>query len=153
MDSDLANVSPEGSGAVMVLTVDVIGDSPADGDEARAGRNGKEPSFREEYVEDVREADAALASDHASRFVETENAVEAAAVDQCAPVVETRVAVTAAEAVGEQGAGRGSFKNFRHLVVPCRFMDTMMRSLRVAAPRENSFDGRRSCGLLTQGCG
>src|SRR5229473_4561013 len=66
MQADLADMSAEGSSAVMVLTVDVVGDGSADGDEARAGRDGKEPSFREEYAEDVGEADAAFAAEHAS---------------------------------------------------------------------------------------
>src|SRR5665811_924838 len=127
MQADLADVSAEGSSAVMVLTMNVVGDGSADSDKAGSGRDGKKPSFREEYVEDVREADAAFATEHASGFIETEDAVETAAVDQFAAGVETRVAVTAAEAIGEQGARRGSFENLRHLVVPRRFVDVMVR--------------------------
>ncbi len=127
--------------------------APPDGDEASAGRDRKEPSFREEYIDDVGEADAAFAAEHAGGFVETENAVEAAAVNQFASGVETGVAVTAAEAIGEQGARRGSSENFRHLVIPRRPVDVMVRGFRVTAPRENSLDGRRGCGFLAQGCG
>ena len=152
MQADLADVSAESSSAVMVLTVDVVGDGSADGDEAGAGRDGKKPSFRKKYVDDVGEADAAFAAQHASRFVETEDAVQSAAVDQFAAGVETRVAVAAAEAVGKQGAGRGGSENFRHLVVPCRLVDVLVRGLRVTAPRENSLGGRRRCGLLAQSC-
>ena len=117
------DVSAEGPGTVMVLTVDVVGDGSADGDEARAGRDRKKPSFREKYVDDVGEADAAFAAQHASRFVESEDAVKAAAIDQFAAGVETRVAIAAAQTIGEQGAGRGSSENFRHLVVPRRLVD------------------------------
>ena len=81
--------------------MDVVGNGSSDGDEASAGRDWKEPSFREEYVDDVGEADTAFAADHASGFVETKNAVESATVDQFPSGVEARVAVTAAEAIGE----------------------------------------------------
>src|SRR5260370_23566538 len=121
MQADLANVSAEGSSTVMVLTVDVVGNSSTDCDEARAGRDGKEPSFRKEYVEDVGEADAAFAAEHDSRFVESEDTVEAATVDQSTAGVETRVSIAAAEAIGEQGSRRGRSENVRHLVVPCWF--------------------------------
>ena len=148
--ADLADVSTESSSTMMVLTVDVVGDGSADSDEASAGRDRKEPSFREKYVENVGEADAAFAAEHASRFVESEDAVKAAAVDQFSAGVETRVAIAAAEAIGEQGPGRGSFENVRYLVVPRRPVNVMVRSLRVTAPRENSLGGRRRCGLLAQ---
>jgi hypothetical protein len=113
MQSDLADVSAEGSSAVMVLTVNVVGNGSADGDEAGAGRDGKEPSFTEEYADDVGKADAAFAADHASGFVETEDAVESATVNQLSSGVETRVAVAAAEAIGQQRAGRGISENVR----------------------------------------
>jgi hypothetical protein len=85
----------------MVLTVHVVGNGSADGDEASAGRGRKEPSFREKYVDDVGKADAAFAADHASGFVKTEDAVESATVNQLSSGVQTRVAVAAAEAIGE----------------------------------------------------
>jgi hypothetical protein len=97
----------------MVLTVNVVGNSTADGDEASAGRNGKKPSSREEYVDDVGEAETAFAADHASGFVETEDAVDSATVNQLSSGVETRVAVTAAEAIGKQRAGRGISEDVR----------------------------------------
>ena len=153
MQGDLEDMSPEGSSAVMVLTVDVVGNRSAHRNEASAGRDGKKPSLRKEYVDDVGEADAALAAEQARGFVETEDAVETAAVDQSAAGVETRVAVAATEAIREQGSGRGSLENPRDLVVPSRLVDVMVRDFRVTSPRENSLDGRRSCGLLAQGCG
>jgi hypothetical protein len=137
----------------MVLTVDVVGNRSAHGNEAGAGRDGKKPSLRKEYVDDVGEADAAFATKQASGFVETEDAIETAAVDQSAAGIETRVAVAAAEAIREQGSGRSRLKNFRDLVVPSRLVDVMVRDFRVTSPRENSLDGRRGCGLLAQGCG
>ena len=94
-------------------------------DEAGAGRDGQEPSFRKKYVDDVGEADSAFAAQHASRLVETENAVETAAVDQFAASVETGIAVAAAKTIGEQGTGRGSFENLRHLIVPGRLVNVL----------------------------
>ena len=43
---------------------------------------------------------------HASGFVETENAIETAAVDQFTASVEAGIAVAAAEAIGKQGTRR-----------------------------------------------
>ena len=151
MQRNLADVSSEGSRTVMVLAVDVVGNGSADGNEARAGRDGKEPSLRKEYVENIGEADAAFAAEYARRFVETENAVETATVDQFAAGVETRIAVTAAEAMGEQRAGRGGLENFRHLVVPRRLVDVTVRNLRDNVPTSELFSGRRGGGLFTHG--
>jgi len=108
MEADLANVSAESPSTMMILAVDVVGDGSADGDESRAGRDRKKPSFREEYVDDIGEADSAFATEHASRFVESKDAVKAAAIDQLAASVETRVAIACGRAIGEQGPGRSS---------------------------------------------
>jgi len=118
---------------VVVLAVDVVRDHSAHGDIAGAGRDGKEPSFRKKYVNNLGKTDAALATQHAGRFIKTEEAVEAPAIDQFAAGVETRVAVAASQAIREQGTGCGGAKQFRHLVVPCRFMNMLVRGLRVTA--------------------
>src|SRR4029077_17068298 len=115
MHADLADVSAEGSRAMMVLPVDIVGDGSANGDEARTRRDGGKPSFREKYVDDVGKADSAFATQHASRFVESQHAVETAAIDQLAAGIETRVPITAAKAIGKQRTWRGSSKNCRHL--------------------------------------
>ena len=54
MQADLADVSAKGSGAVMVLAVNIVGNRSADGDEAGAGRDGKEPAFGKKYVDECR---------------------------------------------------------------------------------------------------
>ena len=51
---------------MMVLAVDVIGNRSANGNEAGARSDGKEPSLREKYVDDVGKADAAFTAEHAS---------------------------------------------------------------------------------------
>ena len=91
--------------------------------------------------------DAALAADHARRFIEAQNAVEAAAVDQIAARIETGVAVTAAEAIREQRTRRSSFEKVRNLIIPCRLVHSMVRDLRITAPRENSRDRLGYSGL------
>src|SRR4029077_18735955 len=97
--------------------------------------------------------DSAFATQHASRFVESQHAVETAAIDQLAAGIETRAPITAAKAIGKQRTWRGSSKNCRHLVVPGRFVDVMVGGLRVTAPRKYLFSGRRGCDLFAQGCG
>jgi hypothetical protein len=67
---------------MMVLTVDVVGNSSSDSDELRAGGYGQEPSFGKKDLDDVGEADAAFTTQDAGGRVKSENAVEAAAVDQ-----------------------------------------------------------------------
>src|SRR5208282_3786800 len=96
---------------------------------------------------------ATFSAQQASRFVETEDPIEAAAVDQFAAGVETGVTITAAKTVGEQGARRRKFENFPYLVVPCRLMDVLVRALRVTPPGDNSLDGWRSRRLPAQGRG
>jgi len=66
MQGDLEDVSSKGSSAVMILAVDVIGDGSADRHNAGAGSDGKKPSFRKEYIEEVGEADAGFTAEQAS---------------------------------------------------------------------------------------
>ena len=96
MQSELTDMRAEGSGAVMVLSMNIVGDRSADGDEARAGSDRKKPSLRKKHIDDIGEGDAAFAAKHSGRFVEAENAVEAAAIDQLATSVEAGIAVAAA---------------------------------------------------------
>ncbi len=123
MQGDLTDVRAEGSRTVVILSMEVVGDRATDGDEASAGRDCKEPSLREKHIDDVREADAAFAAEHARGFIEGQEAVESPAIDEFASGVETGVAVTASETIGKQGARRGSLKDLRQLIVPCRFVD------------------------------
>ena len=119
---------------MMVLTMDIIGDRSADGNEAGAGSDRKKPSPRKKYVKNVGEGDSAFAAQNAAGVVETENAIKAAAVDQFTAGVEAGIPIAAAKAVGKQRIRRGSSENFRHLIIPCRSMNVWMRSLRVTSP-------------------
>src|SRR5215470_10080139 len=129
---------------MMVLTMNVIGNGSAHGDESRAGRNGEEPALRQKDINDVGQGDAAFAAHHAGRLVESENPVQTAAVDELALTVEARVSVAAPQAEGKQRARSGGAQNRRHLIVPRGPVRMSMRKLRVAPPGEIVFGPRLS---------
>src|SRR5262249_29555517 len=95
VQSNLLNVSAESAGTVMVLSVHVVCDRAADGHKARAGCDGRKPAFREEHLNKIPQTHAALTADHPRRLVETENAVQATAINQLAAAVEAGVAIAA----------------------------------------------------------
>jgi hypothetical protein len=113
----------ESSRAVVIFSVDIVGDRAPDGDEASAGSDRKKPTFREEHFNDVRQADAALAAEYAGGFIESQEAVEAPAIYKFTSSIEARVAVTASQAMGKQGSGCCGLKNVCYLIVPCRPVD------------------------------
>jgi hypothetical protein len=82
MQSDLPNVSAKGSTAMMILAMNIVSDCSADGYVPGAGSDGKKPSAREKYVDNIGEADTAFTTQHPSGFVESKDAVETAAVDE-----------------------------------------------------------------------
>jgi hypothetical protein len=102
MQSDLANMSAEGPGTVMVLAMHVVGDSSANRHKTSAGSHWKEPSLGKKNVDDSGEADPAFAANHSTGFVKTENPVETPAVDKPAPSVETRIPIAATESIRKQ---------------------------------------------------
>lgn len=107
---------------MMVLTVDVICYGSADGHEACAGSDGKKPPFWKKYVENIGQADTAFATDHARRFVETENAVEALTLDEIAACVEARIPVTPSQTKRKQTARFGGVEDPGYLVIPGRLV-------------------------------
>ena|SRR5579864_7206386 len=122
------------SRAMMVLAVHIVCDGAANGDEAGARSDGRKPAFGEEYLDQVGEADAALAANDPRGFVEGEDTVETAAFDELAAAVEAGVAITAAVAKGKQRAGFGGPENLRELIAPCRLMHCVVPELRIATP-------------------
>src|SRR6516162_8001784 len=138
MQGEPLNVGAKGAGTVMVLTMDVVCDRAADGDEAGAGSHGHKPAFGEEGLDDIRQAHAAFAANHSRRFVETQNTVQTMAVDEVAARVEAGITVAAPDTKGQQGAGSGRGENFRDLVVPGGLVHIAMRDLRVAAPGKDA---------------
>lgn len=103
----MQNVRAERSGAVMVLSMDIVGDGAADSDELSAGSNWQKPAFGEKYPDKVGEGDTALAAEDASGVIESEDAIQTAAIDERAIRVEARVAVTASQTVWKKRAVAG----------------------------------------------
>jgi hypothetical protein len=124
---------------MMIFAMDIIGDRPADGDEAGSGRNGEKPAPRKKYVDNIGETDSTFAAHHAAGLLKPENSIQPATIDQLAAVIQTGVAVTAAKAVGQERSGCGIRQNFRYLVVPRRPMNMAVSSLWVTSPREKLF--------------
>src|ERR1700691_4101638 len=146
MQADLANVPSESSGAVMVLAVNIVGNSPANGNEAGSWRDGQKPSFRKKHVDNVVKAHARFAAQHATGRVKTKNAVKSPAVDQFASCAETGITVTPPLPIREQRTRRGTPENLRYLIVPRGLVNVRVRGFRIAAPRSNPGDGRRGNG-------
>ena len=131
------NVSAKGTCAVMVLAVYVVCDCPAHSDEAGSRRNGQKPPSGKKYVDKIAESDATLAADHTRGFVETQNPVEAATLDQVAACVEARIPVTSAPAKGKQAARLSGIKDLGNLVIPSWFVYLTMLGPWIAAPGKN----------------
>ena len=93
--SELFHMSSKGSSAVVILAVDVIGDSATKGYELGAGSDGKEPSFWNEYLENGGEANAALSAQDASARIKSNEVRERRRVDDCVVIVHATIAVTA----------------------------------------------------------
>ncbi len=90
---------------VMALAVDVAGDRAADGDEARAGRHGHEPTLRDDHPQQLVEADAGVDRDRARVGVEPDRIVARLEADHRAAAVLRRVAVRTPEAASDGAAG------------------------------------------------
>lgn len=153
MEAQLADVGSEGSGAVMVLAVDVIGDGAADGDKASPGGYGEKPASGYNKFEYLGKTDAGLATDHAEGWVKAQDAVEAARIDEVASGIETGIAITAAESVRKKSARGTVVENGRYLIIPGGLVNKVMRDLWVPSPREDAFDRGRDRGLFAQSYG
>src|SRR5450755_3030059 len=149
MQSNLIDVRVEGTGAMVVLAVHIVGNRPADSYKPCARSYWEEPSLGKHNIDDVGKTDAGFAADHARRLIESKDAIEAAAIDQFAAVVETGVAITASESVGKQRSWPGGIQELRNLIVPCRLVYEAMRDLGITSPRKNSSDGRKAGGLFS----
>ncbi len=68
-------MAAEGSGDVVVLAVDVVGDGPAEGDVLCARGDREEEASRDGEVEDLGERDAGLSGEQAAFGIEGDQAV------------------------------------------------------------------------------
>src|SRR5262245_21440764 len=97
-------MAAERAGQMMVLSVDIVRDGTADGQEPRSGSHGNEPSRRHDELQDVIEQHARFALQDALLTVETNEAIELARTQQRAACVETAVAIAARIAEWQHGA-------------------------------------------------
>ena len=101
------DVAAEGSGAVVVLAVDVVGDGAAERHELGARRHRHEPAAGHADGQERADRQSRLGPNHAGRPVGRHDAVEPAGAQQVAAVVEAHVAVGAPHAVGQRGTDAG----------------------------------------------
>ena len=73
---EAGNVAAEGSGDVVVLAVDVVGNGAADGDVFGAGSDGQKEAARDGEVENLGESDAGFAAENAGLRIEADQAVQ-----------------------------------------------------------------------------
>jgi len=78
---------------MMVLTVNVIGEPAAQRDEARARSRRRKPSRRHDETKDFRKANARLRTQDPVLDIETDEAIEAAHVDERTRTIETGIAI------------------------------------------------------------
>src|ERR1700690_2138120 len=136
MQSELPNVRAKSSGAMMVLAVNIVGDRSTDSNELRSGSYRQKPSFGKKHADDIGERHTAFAAKYASRFIETQNAVEPPTVDERAVCVDAGVAIATAQTIGQNGRIGGRRKNGCDLIVPGRLVDVGVRGSRESSPGE-----------------
>ncbi len=146
MQLELRDVAAEGSGGVVVLAVDVVGDCSTQGYIFCAGRDGEEEAAGDGEVEDLREGDAGFGGEEAGLGIEVDQAVHAGGEQEIAVFEEADVAVAAAHAYGEcsvvQAGGDGG-----KVALPVE-RDDLCVVVGVAAP---GFEGSLALQLLVRG--
>jgi len=152
MQGDLADMRSEGSSAVVVLAVDVVGNRSAHGNEAGAGvtgRNhplGRNTSRMSERLTPLSVRSRPVDSSKPRMRLRRRQSIRSR------PALRQESAVTAAEGHKVARSRPPQLRELRQLIVPRRLVDVMVRDLRVTSPRENPFSGRRICMLLARGC-
>ena len=109
---ELCDVAAEGSGDVVVLAVDVVGNCSAQSYIFCSGRDGEEKAAGNGEVEDLREGDAGLGGEEAGLGIEVDQAVHAGREEELAVLEQADIAIAAAHANGkravvETGGDRG----------------------------------------------
>ena len=95
---ELRDVAAEGSGDVVVLAVDVVGNCSAESYVLRSGRDGQEKAAGNGEVEDLRERDARFGGEEAGLGIEGDQAVHAGGDQEISVLEQADVAVAAAHA-------------------------------------------------------
>ena len=94
-------MATKGSGAVVVLAVNVVSDRAAESHKFSSWSNWKKPSLRNEHLKNSRQAHAALRFQDPSCRIEAQEVVEREGVDDRVAVVEAAIAVAPAKSVRE----------------------------------------------------
>jgi hypothetical protein len=81
------------SGAMVILPVNVIGESAAKRDKARSWSGRRKPTFGNRETQNVRKTDARLCTQDSVLSVEADEAIKAAHVNKRACTIETGIAV------------------------------------------------------------
>jgi hypothetical protein len=122
-------VAADGSGALLILAVHVVGDGAAEGDEFRPGGDRKEPAARHAHAQQRIERQAGFRAHHAGLPIGGEEMIRARRVEQIAAAVECHVAIRPAQAAAQQRPRAGRPDRGRHLVPEGRGHDRVRARL------------------------
>ena len=128
----------EGAGLMVVLTVHVVGDGTAHGDELGARQYRQAPAARNDEALDVAQHHAGLADQPAAFLVEADEAVETRRVPQHAVRVEALIAIAPPQAIGDAGTAARQFGGDPAAITES---DHLVRKGREAAPRRDGPHG------------
>src|SRR5215467_12460634 len=98
-------MTAEGSGEVVVLAMNIVGNCSTDSYIFCSGSDGQKESARYGEVEDLSQRDPCLAAQYTRAGVETQKAVHAARLQQRATLQQTDVAIAAPCADGQYFCG------------------------------------------------
>ena len=99
---ELGDVAAEGSGGVVILAVDVVGDCSAEGYIFCSRSDGEKEASGDGEVEDLGEGDARLGGEEAGLGVEVDEAIHGGGDEEVAVLEQADVAIAAAHADGER---------------------------------------------------
>lgn len=105
-------MTAEGSGAVVILAVNIVSDRSSEGNELGSWSYGKEPPLRHEHVENCRETYTALRPQDSRTRVKSDEMRERGCVDNRVRIVEAAISVASPESVRKHGAliiGKGDW--------------------------------------------
>ena len=143
---ELRDVTAEGSGDVVVLAVNVVGDGSAEGHILCSRRDGKKEAARNGEVEDLRQRDAGLGGEQAGLGIEGDQAVHARGHQQVAALEQADIAIAASHA-DRQHAVVHPAGDRRIVALPVQRNDVRV-VVRVAAP---GLKGRLTRELFVRG--
>ena|SRR5436190_14742162 len=122
------------TGAVVILSVHIIGDGSADGHKLSARRDWKEPACWNRDFQNIAERDARFTPETSRLFVEAENTVQSGAIKKCPTFVEARVAIASAKPIWETTRNVYLVQDAGYLIRPVCFVDCAAAKVRISTP-------------------